>query len=59
VGVEATVRAKEGESNKKTGGGGHNTELHDLYLSPYIVRVFKSRMRWTGYVAGIGEIRDA
>jgi hypothetical protein len=34
----------------------HNDELHDLYSSPNIVRMFKSRrMRWAGHVAGMGE----
>jgi hypothetical protein len=34
----------------------HNEELNDLYSSPKIVRVLKSRrMRWTGHVARIGE----
>jgi hypothetical protein len=33
----------------------HNEELHDLYSSPYIVRVIKwRRMRWAGSVARIG-----
>jgi hypothetical protein len=32
----------------------HNEELHKLYSSPYIVRVFKSRiMRRTGHIARI------
>jgi len=34
----------------------HNEELNDLYSSPNILWVLKSRrLRWTGHVAGMGE----
>jgi len=38
----------------------HNKELNDLYCSPNIVGVIKSRrMRWVGHVACMGEERGA
>jgi hypothetical protein len=38
----------------------HNEELHNLYGSPSINRMIKSRrMRWAGHLALIGEKRNA
>jgi hypothetical protein len=38
----------------------HNKELHDLYFSPSIIRIIKSRrIRWAGHVAQMGEKRNA
>jgi hypothetical protein len=47
-------KREEGRSWRKL----HNDELNNLYSSPNIVKVIKSRrMRWTGHVAGMGEGR--
>jgi hypothetical protein len=44
-----------------TGGWGklHNEELHNMYSSPNIIKMMKSRrIRWTGHVARMGEKRN-
>jgi hypothetical protein len=34
----------------------HNEELYDLYSSPSIIRIIKSRrIKWAGHVARMGE----
>jgi hypothetical protein len=33
----------------------HNEELRNLYSSPNIIRMIKSRMRWAGYLARMGR----
>jgi hypothetical protein len=38
----------------------HNEELRDLYSSPSIIKIIKSRrMRWARHVARMGEKRNA
>jgi hypothetical protein len=38
----------------------YNEELHNLYSSPNIIRMIKSRrIRWAGHAAPVGETRNA
>jgi hypothetical protein len=38
----------------------HNYELHNLYSSPKVIRMIKSRrMRWSGHVARMGKRKNA
>jgi hypothetical protein len=48
--------------DEETGGWRklYNKELHNLYSSPNIIRIIKSRrIRWAGHVACMGEMRNA
>jgi hypothetical protein len=48
--------------NEVTGGCRkmHNKELHNLYSSPSIIRMIKSRrMRWAGHTVRMGDKRNA
>jgi hypothetical protein len=49
----------EGRNREKEARGWRrlrNEELHNLYASPYIIRVTKSRIRWEGHLARTGEM---
>jgi hypothetical protein len=47
--------------DEETGGWRklHNEELHNLYASPSIIIIIKSRIRWAGHVARMEKKRNA
>jgi len=50
AGLDAVVRKNQEDKIKS-----HDEELHNLYLSPNVITVIKSRrMRWTGHVTRMG-----
>jgi hypothetical protein len=51
-----------GEKGEVTGGWREmdNKELHNLYSSPSIIRVIRSRrLRWAGHASCMGGMRNA
>jgi hypothetical protein len=53
------MRIFEPKSDEVTGGWRelHNEELHNLYSSPSVIKMIKSRrMRWARHVARMGRI---
>ena len=59
--IKVSVSLEVGPKREKVTGKWrklHNEELNDLYCSPNIVRMIKSRkIRWVGHVACMGERR--
>jgi hypothetical protein len=57
-----TLRRIFGPKRDEVTGGWrklHNEELHNLYSSPSVIRMMKSRrMRWAGHAARMGKMND-
>jgi hypothetical protein len=56
------LRRIHGPNREEVTGGWrrlHNDKLHNLYTSSNIIRVIKERrIRWTGHVAHMGEMKN-
>jgi len=48
-----------GPKREERGRRVYNEELHNLYTSPNIIRIIKSKRRWVGYVARMEEMIHA
>jgi hypothetical protein len=56
------IRLSGPKRDEVTGGWRklHNDKLHNLYSSPNIITMIKSRMvRWAGHIQGKGEMRNS
>jgi hypothetical protein len=56
------VRRIFGPNREEVAGGGrrlHNEELRNLYVSPNIITVIKSKVRWAVHVGRMGEMTNA
>jgi hypothetical protein len=62
VSENRVLRRKSGPKRDEVTGGWrklHNEKLHNLYSSPSVIRMVKSRrMRWAWHVARMGEKRN-
>jgi hypothetical protein len=56
------LRRIHGPKREEVAGGWrrlHNEEIRNVYASPYIIRMIKSRrMIWMGHVARTGKLRN-